>query len=500
MLVLSAFVMPVRASHTTLSHPVISEIQIDSIDGSGGTGDDWIELYNPTDCPISLEDWSIQRANSSGTIAKKNFEEGDFIPGHGYFLTVASTAQTSILTLADMTSSSLTLSDNNTVYLVNDQENVSGSSDSNIVDKVGFGISVVYEGAAASLPPDGGSIERKPGGASGSGQDTDDNSADFQTKTPAGPQNSSSDPSPDPGECFTPPPPSPPGSPPSPPDSSSDPDESTPSIVSIADARKLPKGAEVIIEGIATVKPGILGSQYFYIQDSSGGMQIYSSKKLFPDTHIGQRLKITGEISESNNEKRIKIFTAKDAASTGSGHIEAKVVGPKDIGENYEGVLVKVSGKIAESSGSTFFVEDSGVKVKIIIRKDTGIVKPRTSEGDQVSVVGIVSQYKSEYRILPREQSDLVFETEGQSEESEEAEEEEPQDETSTEENTSSPNVTSVKGAETSRNPGSKVLAWTVAGTGGLFVLLPLVLWIFRAQVPGVVEKLKNLLARFRKT
>jgi DNA/RNA endonuclease YhcR with UshA esterase domain len=484
----------VSASHSTTDHVVISEIQVGM---SGVSNDEFVELYNPTDCPIDTNGYRLWRKTATGSTEGSLVESIDrIIPAHGYLL-IASPEYTGSSSKDVQYSTTSHIASNNTVILYADQERTQ------IVDKVGMGTASDKEGSTAPNPDPGKSIERKPGSSSGNAQDTNDNDADFQVLSSPSPQNYSSSSAPSSGECVLPP--SPPSSPPppdspSPPDSPAEPEEPSPAVISVAEARSLAKGTEAIIEGVVTVKPGILGSQYFYIQDSSGGIQIYSSKKLFPDTHIGQRLKIIGEISESNNEKRIKISQASDGIATGSGSSNPRDVKVKDISETLEGMLVKITGKIVDPSGATFFVEDETGKVKVIIRKDTGIVKPTTKKGDSVSVIGIASQYKSEYRILPREQSDLDFETEGQSEESEEAEEEEPQDETSTEENTSSPNVTSVKGAETSRNPGGKVLAWTVAGTGGALVLLPLVLWIFRARLPGVVEKLKNLLARFRKT
>ncbi len=48
------------------------------------------------------------------------------------------------------------------------------------------------EGLAVAAPAVHNSVERLPGGTSGSGQDTDDNSADFQGLSPSVPRNSSS--------------------------------------------------------------------------------------------------------------------------------------------------------------------------------------------------------------------------------------------------------------------------------------------------------------------
>lgn len=271
----------------------------------------------------------------------------------------------------------------------------------------------------------------------------------------------------------------------------------TANSVSIAGARNLPKGSDVVVEGVVTVLPGVLSSQYFYIQDGSGGLQVYSSKKLFPNTHIGQRLRISGEISEANNEKRLKIFAASDAVATGSGGAQPRSIRPGEVGESQEGMLVRITGKVVDPSGSTFFIEDETGRVKIYVKKETGIVKPRFQKGDAIAVVGIVSQYKSEYRVLPREQADLITETEEEMEEVETEESDESGEGSGLAENASA-RVTSVKGAQSERPASRSFLGWALMLSGVLFVLLPLALWMVAARQPETAEKLRNWLARLR--
>jgi len=168
---------------------LINEIQIDSIAGTGGADDDWVELYNSYDVGVSLSGWSIQRHTKSDPcvvdpdkINKKNFsnnEKGIFtIPAKGFFLIVSTKAKEELKDMADMTVGfSLTL--DNTIYLVKNEDKIESGDDIDIIDKVGFGGQACFpEGNSApslSDPPNGGkSISRKK-----LGQDTNDNSADF---------------------------------------------------------------------------------------------------------------------------------------------------------------------------------------------------------------------------------------------------------------------------------------------------------------------------------
>ncbi|MDZ4225597.1 MAG: OB-fold nucleic acid binding domain-containing protein, partial [Candidatus Andersenbacteria bacterium] len=78
------------------------------------------------------------------------------------------------------------------------------------------------------------------------------------------------------------------------------------------------------------------------------------------------------------------------------------------IGEDTEGWLVTVSGEVVETSGSTFYLDDGSGEVKVYIKPDTGINKPKMKKGMTVTVTGVVSETSSGYRILPRFQEDVI--------------------------------------------------------------------------------------------
>lgn len=179
--------------------------------------------------------------------------------------------------------------------------------------------------------------------------------------------------------------------------------------INIAVARNESNGEEVTITGTVTVLPGVLSSQYFYIQDATSGMQIYSYYKSFPALNIGDVIQVSGELSETSGERRLKM--GSDTVVNIISHIEPpppKQVEIKDIGESLEGQYVKISGTVAETSGDTFVIQDNeNNQIKIVIKSMTNIDKPKMYKGDQVEISGIVSQYKDEYRILPTKQDDV---------------------------------------------------------------------------------------------
>jgi hypothetical protein len=170
------------------NHVVINEVQIDSTSGSGGTNDDWVELYNPTSQDVALDGWSIQKTTATGGSLVKQALSGT-IPANGFFLIVRNNASTTpaLKNQADMLASdSFSLADNNVIYLVNVDNKITTSTDPSIVDFVGFGNTNIHEGAAAAPAiPGGKSIGRVP-----DGEDTDQNSVDFILQDTPTPQNS----------------------------------------------------------------------------------------------------------------------------------------------------------------------------------------------------------------------------------------------------------------------------------------------------------------------
>jgi hypothetical protein len=166
-------------------HLVISEVHTDSIIGTGGSDDDWVEIYNPTALDVDLTGWSLQKQSKLADSSISKAALSGTIKAGGYFLAVRNTATSSLLALADLISSSVSVSDDNVVYLVNDNVNIENKFDINIVDFVGMGLAENFEGAAAAPnPAETKSIVRTP-----LGHDTDDNSVDFvQSDTPT-PQN-----------------------------------------------------------------------------------------------------------------------------------------------------------------------------------------------------------------------------------------------------------------------------------------------------------------------
>ncbi len=174
LLTLTFFYNP-QIVRSATNHVVISEIQI------GGTTatDEFVELYNPTNAPVDLTGWRLQKKSSTGTTVSNLVSVmSGVIPAHGYFLIghpgyVGSVA----LDLVYSGTTPASLAADNTVILYSD-------AGTTVVDKVGYGAATQFEGVVfPTNPAPNSSIERM-------GDDTDNNSVDFQLRAVSDSQNS----------------------------------------------------------------------------------------------------------------------------------------------------------------------------------------------------------------------------------------------------------------------------------------------------------------------
>ncbi len=176
-------------------------------------------------------------------------------------------------------------------------------------------------------------------------------------------------------------------------------------ILSTAEFRELENDEIATIEVTATVQPGIFGSQYFYAQDSSAGIQVYSYSKLFPEIEAGDLLRITGKKSESRGEVRIKTSEESDIEIIGKVNIpEAQTTPPQ---EENEGMLITITGTLTELSSKEAIIED---EFHAIFKNGAEINTNDLEEGNTVTIIGITSQYDDSYRFFPRSQDDITTE------------------------------------------------------------------------------------------
>jgi hypothetical protein len=160
----------------TASHLIINEIQT----AGASSNDEFVELFNPSESSIVLDGYRLSKKTKSGSestllSSATSTKFLGIIPAHGYFLIAHPDYKGSYP--ADLAySSSSSISSDNTLILYDK----SGT----LLDKVGFGATIDFEGSPAPNPSSNQSIERN------SFVDTNNNIADIFTNNTPSPRNS----------------------------------------------------------------------------------------------------------------------------------------------------------------------------------------------------------------------------------------------------------------------------------------------------------------------
>jgi hypothetical protein len=410
-------------------HLVLSEI----ITGGTSASDELVELYNPGASALPTEGLELIYVTASGaTITRKaSWAAGSpEIPGGAHFL-IANEAGV-YAAIADLTYANGLAATGGSLAL-----RVLGASSA--VDAVGWGTAVSswLEGSPAVAPAAGHSIERLPGGAAGSTQDTDQNIVDFVERAVPDPQNSTSPPVPpstpapspsvEPSGSPTPAPSVIPSSTPtvtaeptvqptSSPTATPSPTPSpTPVVLTVAAARALPDGSAATIEG-TTLTDGAFTDGGGYLADATAGIAVLLSDGTFPS---GVLLRATGTIDDRYHQRTLRT-TAADVTVLGAASDPAAVsAATGEIGEALEGQLAAISGIIASaatqlSGGVAFDVDDGSGPIRVVVGTLTDIDTAAWERGAAVTLRGVVGQRDSSgtgstgYRLQPRSPADVV--------------------------------------------------------------------------------------------
>ncbi|MEZ4646622.1 MAG: lamin tail domain-containing protein [Chloroflexota bacterium] len=163
---------------------VISEVLIGV---PGGNNYEFIELYNGGETAVSLAGWSLWYASKAGQDPEQliTWDNSAAVPPFGHYLLIHEEQDFGLIPDATF---ALSLSNKQGGLLLRD-------ANDNVIDAFGWGETVpdgFFTGAPIPVPESGDSLERLPGGSTGNGQNSGDNTADFQANAAPNPQNSGS--------------------------------------------------------------------------------------------------------------------------------------------------------------------------------------------------------------------------------------------------------------------------------------------------------------------
>lgn len=184
---------------------------------------------------------------------------------------------------------------------------------------------------------------------------------------------------------------------------------SKPGMTSVKAAKEKPDEVFVKISGTVTVLPSVLGKQFFYVEDETGGVQVFKHDANFPELHVGSVVTVAGEMSTSNNERRLKI------SKNGSIELNDSVAEPlilmktiKEVTPALSGALIKTTGVLSNARPDHLELEEGGQKLEVAITSYTGIDTYSLTPGARLEITGIVRSLGEKVKLSPRSQDDIA--------------------------------------------------------------------------------------------
>ena len=186
-------------------------------------------------------------------------------------------------------------------------------------------------------------------------------------------------------------------------------EEENSDIVSIVSAKAAGAGTKATVRAQVSVLPGTFGTQYAYIQDATGGIQLYQHQKGFPSLAVGDTVEVSGELSESRGELRLKAKSRQDIRLVGEeGTLAAAPIAA--LSAVHVGKLVEVSGEVIEKKGDSLYLEALGGELEVSLKSKEVVSKEvKAATGDSAMVSGILFQSEGLFSLKPRTNGDIFI-------------------------------------------------------------------------------------------
>ena len=173
----------------------------------------------------------------------------------------------------------------------------------------------------------------------------------------------------------------------------------------------------VEMTGVVSMPPGIAGKRLFYVTDfntelqqpdATAGILINITSGSVPKLGIGDVVIVRGDISQTTNERQIKV--SKQGSITIIGHTEFKVpesAAVDDLTPESVGSVVAVSGEVTANSGKNVTIDDGTGEIVVVFPSNGSIPKPKIKQGQILSVVGVVRVAADGLRVMPRQANEV---------------------------------------------------------------------------------------------
>ncbi|WP_282937315.1 DUF4350 domain-containing protein [Paenibacillus sp. RC67] len=184
-----------------------------------------------------------------------------------------------------------------------------------------------------------------------------------------------------------------------------------PKVIPMSDARKLPEGANVVVQGKVTTTAFYDSA---YIQDDTGGIVAFGEVPA-GSLQLGDTVRVYGHIGVFENDKEVifdKFTNSVVKLSSGPAVQPKKVSTKESVSDAYQGQLVQVEGDIVSMpDDSTFILNDGSGNVTVFVDgyivNQSGVPVPSVHVGDKLQAVGLSGKYSQGDRIRVRDTREL---------------------------------------------------------------------------------------------
>ncbi|RDV15859.1 T9SS C-terminal target domain-containing protein [Pontibacter diazotrophicus] len=192
----------------------------------------------------------------------------------------------------------------------------------------------------------------------------------------------------------------------------SDPEPVEPQEVTIAEARSLPLGTPVIVNGTLTATDQLGGPAF--IQDSTGGIALFDYQVHAEDAFsIGDSIQVTASIGAFNQQVQLIDVTNLESFGPATQPIAPVQVSIAELNSSLEGQLVTIpNASFTDTRGllfpeSNYTITDGTATIDLRIDGDVESLVGREIPDNAVNITGVVGSFRGTLQLLPRAIEDL---------------------------------------------------------------------------------------------
>jgi DNA/RNA endonuclease YhcR with UshA esterase domain len=171
----------------------------------------------------------------------------------------------------------------------------------------------------------------------------------------------------------------------------------------IQDIRAIATGTPVTVEGIVSVRSGVIDAG-FAITDGEAGIHVAADSTT--RVAAGERVRVTGTRGDIHG---LATVIPNHVERLGTGKLpQPKTARTGEVGEATEGLMVRVSGRAVTPIvrdlpyGYKLWIDDGSGRLQLFVAASAGTLGlDRARVGSTVTVTGFSGQYDATYEVIP---------------------------------------------------------------------------------------------------